>query len=263
MSDWRTYDSVADTYERVHAPRLADVARDLASMTSLPPVSRVLDVGTGTGVAAQVFVDEGHGVVGVDESLEMLRVARRVRPGIPVAAAQVLDLPFGDGLFDAAVGNFVLAHFNKVDTALFDIIRVLRPGGRVAFSSWADSVDAYQEAWREMVEQVVPREMLEPAWAEAAPGHERFRHRVAVEEALIDAGLRHVRTEIAKYHWTYSLDDYLEGLEVWATGRFVRDMLGERGWEDFRARTRAVFAERFPDPLNDFREAVLAVATKV
>lgn len=263
MGDWRTYDSVADTYERVHAPRLADVARDLASMLSLPPPSRVLDVGTGTGVAADVFAQDGHAVIGVDESVEMLRVARRERPRVPVAAAEALDLPFGDGGFDAAVGNFVLAHFTKVDTALFDIIRVLKPGGRVAFSSWADGVDAYQETWREMVEQVVPREMLEPAYAEAAPGHERFRRRVTVEEALIDAGLRHVRTEVAKYHWTYSLDDYLDGLEVWATGRFVRDMLGESGWADFKARTRAVFADRFPDPLNDFREAVLAIATKV
>jgi ubiquinone/menaquinone biosynthesis C-methylase UbiE len=263
MSDWRTYDGVADTYERVHASRFADVARGLLAMTALPPGSRVLDVGTGTGVAAQVFAADGHSVAGIDESLEMLRIARRVRPQVPVAAAQALDLPFGPGVFDAAVGNFVLAHFNKVDTALFDIIRVLKPGGRVAFSSWADGVDAYQETWREMVEQVVPREMLAPAWAEAAPGHDKFRRRVAVEEALIDAGLRHVRSEIAKYHWTYSLDDYLDGLEVWATGRFVRDMLGERGWEDFKGRTRAVFVERFPDPLNDFREAVLAVATKV
>jgi ubiquinone/menaquinone biosynthesis C-methylase UbiE len=263
MSDWRTYDRVADTYERVHAPRLGEVARDLATMADLPAASRVIDVGTGTGVAAGVFADRGHHVVGIDESFEMLQVGRRVHPELPLAAAQALDLPFRDGAFDAAVGNFVLAHFTKVDTALYDIIRVVRPSGRFAFSSWADGNDAYTDTWREMVEQVVPREMLEPAYQEAAPGHEKFRQRVSVEEALIDAGLRHVRTEVAKYHWTYSLDDYLDGLEVWATGRFVRDMLGESGWADFKARTRAVFADRFPDPLNDFREVVLAVATKV
>lgn len=263
MSDWRTYDRVADTYERVHAPRLGEVARDLARMVDLPASSRVIDVGTGTGVAAQVFADQGHAAAGIDESLEMLRVAQRVHPDLPLAAAQALDLPFRDGAFDAAVGNFVLAHFTKVDTALFDVMRVVRAGGRFAFSSWADGADAYTDTWREMVEQVVPREMLEPAYQEAAPGHEKFRRRVSVEEALIDAGLRHVRTEVAKYHWTYSLDDYLDGLEVWATGRFVRDMLGESAWADFKARVRAVFADRFPDPLNDFREVVLAVATKV
>ena len=42
------------------------------------------------------------------------------------------------------MGNFVLAHFTKYETALFDMMRVLQPGGRVAFSSWSDGVDAYQ-----------------------------------------------------------------------------------------------------------------------
>ena len=263
MSDWRTYDDVAEIYERVHAPRFAEVARDLLALAQLEAASRVLDIGTGTGIAAQVLTEAGHHPVGIDESLGMLEVGHRVRPRLPLAAAQALDLPFRGGTFDAAVGSFVLAHFTKVDTALFDVIRVVRPGGRIAFSSWADGVDAYQETWRELIEAVVPREMLAPAYAEAAPGHERFRRRGPVEEVLIDAGLRHARTEVAKYRWVYPLDDYLDGLSVWATGRFVRDMLGPAGWEDFRARAHTVFAERFPDPLNDFREVVLAVATKV
>jgi hypothetical protein len=49
---------------------------------------------------------------------------------------------------------------------------------------------------------------------------------------------------------------------VWATGRFVKDMLGASGWASLQERTRAVFAERFPDPLNDFREVIIATATK-
>ncbi|MGZ8629563.1 MAG: class I SAM-dependent methyltransferase [Actinomycetota bacterium] len=262
MNDWRTYDDVAETYERVHATRFAEVARDLVEMIGLSDGARVLDVGTGTGVAAQVAADGGASAVGIDESLGMLRVARRERPKVPVVAAQAIDLPFGPGRFDAVLGSFVLAHFNKVETALFDIARVLRVQGRVGFSSWTDGVDAYQQTWRELVESVVPREMLAPAYAEAAPWHERFRSRTAVEEALIDAGFRSVRTEVAKYHWTYSLDDYLDGLQVWATGRFVRNMLGESGWASLRERARAAFSERFPDPLNDFREVILATATK-
>ena len=262
MSDWRTYDDVAETYERVHAPKLAEVARDLLELMGLADGDRVLDIGTGTGVASQVAADMGSAAVGIDESIGMLRVAVRERPKVPVVAAQAIDLPFGPGCFDAAIGSFVLAHFTKVETALFDITRVLRPGGSVAFSSWSDGVDAYQDAWRGLVESVVPREMLAPAYAEAAPWHERFKSRTAVEEALIDAGFRSVRTEVAKYHWTYPLDEYLDGLQVWATGRFVKEMLGESGWAALRERARATFAERFPDPLNDFREVILATATK-
>jgi SAM-dependent methyltransferase len=181
---------------------------------------------------------------------------------VPVVAAEALDEPFRRATFDAVIGSFVLAHFNKVETALFDIDRVLRAGGRIGFTSWADGVDAYQQTWREMIESVVPREILAPAYAEAAPWHERFRSRTAVEETLVDAGFRSVRTEVTKYHWTYPLDEYLDGLQVWATGRFVKDMLGASGWASLQERTRAVFAERFPDPLNDFREVIIATATK-
>jgi hypothetical protein len=39
-------------------------------------------------------------------------------------------------------------------------------------------------------------------------------------------------------------------------------MLGEDGWTAFRTRVRAVFAERFADPLNDFRDVILAVGTR-
>lgn len=262
MRDWRTYDDVAETYERVHAPRLAEVARDLVEMIDLPDGASVLDVGTGTGVAAQAAADAGATVVGVDESLGMLLVARRERPKIPVAAALAIDLPFGPGRFDAVLGAFVLAHFDKIDTALFDIARVLRRGGRVGFTSWSDRDDAYQQAWRELVASVVPREMLASAYAGAAPGHERFKSRSNVEEALIDAGFRSVRTETVQYRWSYSLDDYLDGLGVWATGRFARSMLGEAGWSALLERARALFAERFPDPLNDFRDVILASATK-
>jgi ubiquinone/menaquinone biosynthesis C-methylase UbiE len=266
MNDWRTYDLVADAYERVHAPRFVEPARDLVAIANPPAGGRVLDLGTGTGVAAEAALEsvgpEGL-VVGVDGSTRMLEVARRVRPGLLLASAEAIDLPFSNSTFDAVLGNFVLAHFRKVQTALYDAIRVLRPGGRLAMSAWSDAPDTFQTAFLELVENVVPRELLEPAWADVIPGHERFRSRAAIEQAFADAGLRHVRTEPRRYRWVYTLDDYLDGLEVFATGRFVRSMLGEQGWTSFRERVRATFAERFADPLNDVRDVILAVGTKV
>ena len=262
MSDWRSYDGVAQTYQRVHAPRLAEVARDLIELASIGPGDSVLDVGVGTGAAASQAEDAGAHVTGVDPSIGMLRVAREVHPKIRVAGASAVDLPFANGVFDAVIGNFVIAHFRKVDTALFDIMRVIRTGGGVAFSSWSDGPDAYQQTWTDLIESVVPREMLEPAYAQAAPWHEKFRNRNALEQALIDAGLRHVRTETRRYRWTYPRAEYLEGLEVWATGRFVREMLGESGWKDLMARAESEFTQRFPDPLNDFRDVILAIGKK-
>lgn len=259
MDDWRTYDSVAELYGRVHAPRFAEAAQDLVRALEVVEGDRVLDVGTGTGVGVEAATNVAATAVGVDRSIAMLAVGRRAHPSLPLLAAQVVDLPFRDRTFDVAMGNFVLAHFVKVETALFDVRRVLRPDGRVGFTAWADGKDAFQDTWLELVENVVPRDMLAPAYAAAAPGHERLKHPEAIVETLRQAGFRRVRAERRRYQWTYARDELVEGLGTWTVGRFVREMLGESGWASLMERTRAAFADRFPDPLNDFRDVIVAV----
>jgi len=78
----------------------------------------------------------------------------------------------------------------------------------------------------------------------------------------MEAGIRHVRTEVRRYRFVYPLDEYVEGLTTWATGRFVRSMLGESAFASFLERARAVFHERFADPVNDFREVLFATGSK-
>lgn len=262
MDDWRSYDTVAETYERIHAPRLAEPASDLVALTRIRPGWKVLDVGTGTGVAARAAAAAGADVVGIDEAYGMLRTAVTANGALPVATAIAIDLPFRDGAFDAVIANFVLAHFTKYKTALHDMKRVVRAGGRLGFTAWADGQDELTRTWLELVETVVPREILQPAMDQRLPWRERFRDRQAVEEALMVAGLRQIRTEVRTYRFRYSLDEYVEGLSTWATGRFVRYMLGETAFASFLERARGVFAERFADPVNDSREVLFATGTK-
>ena len=86
MDDWRSYDDVAETYERVHAPRFVQVADDLVAQAGIGEGHLLLDIGTGTGIAAEAATKVGARVVGIDESMGMLRrgppsASRRGRGG--------------------------------------------------------------------------------------------------------------------------------------------------------------------------------------
>jgi ubiquinone/menaquinone biosynthesis C-methylase UbiE len=264
MDDWRSYDGVAAPYERANGSRLAGPARDLiALLGELPAGARVLDVGTGTGITAHAAAEAGAGlVVGVDPSVPMLATGAASRDGFRPVAGRAIDLPFRDATFDLVTGSFVLNHFTKYTTALYDIVRVIRHGGRLGLATWGPGVDELQRTWRELVSTVVGGDMLRDVLQQAVPWEDRFAQRGPLEEALIDAGLQHVRTEPKRYRFVYSIEEFLDGREAAATGRFIRSMLGEAGWVSFRDRARGVFTDRFSDPLNDFRDVILAVATK-
>jgi ubiquinone/menaquinone biosynthesis C-methylase UbiE len=263
MTDWRVFDSVAEVYDRVRVPVHAGPARDLVDLAAPPPGGRVLDVGTGTGVAAEAaaaVVGPGGVVVGIDQSLPMLRMARP-RHG-RVVAAQAIDLPFRDGTFDVVLANFVIAFFAKYETALFDMLRVLRPGGTLGVSWWEGGQDEFGKTWTELAETFATKELLRDAAQRAIPWNERFRDRRRLEETLRDAGLREVHVHRRQYRTMVSQADYLAGRETSTEGRFLRETLGDRLWERFSERIAGAFKERFPDPLGDTNDVLIAVGKK-
>jgi ubiquinone/menaquinone biosynthesis C-methylase UbiE len=254
---------VAETYARVHAPRTALPGRDLVEITQIAPGGRVLDVGTGTGVVARAAHDAGAGlVVGVDPSVSMLQQARRGSEGPRFAAAEAIDLPFRAASFDVVLAAFTLSHFTKADTALFDLLRVLRPGGRLGASAWGPGNDDFSSAWSEVAEEFAEHEILQDAYNRAMPGAERFSDAGRLKDALHEAGLRDIRIDRREYRFQMTAEEYLVGKETASTGRFLRQMLGEEFWDTFRSRTRAVFGERFPPTFNDFRDVILAAGHK-
>jgi ubiquinone/menaquinone biosynthesis C-methylase UbiE len=241
------------------------VAADLVAASGVAPGMRVLDVGTGTGVAAAAAADRvgGEGLaVGVDASLPMLSTGHAVRPAAMLVGGEAIDLPFRDGTFDIVTANFVLHHFTRYDTALFDMLRVTRPSGRIAVSTWGANIDDLERTWRALLEERMGPDMLRDVQKQASPWRMRFEDRGLLEETLVDAGLRSIRTERREYRFTFRLAEWIEGRAALPTGRFVRQMLGEQLFASFLDRVRSVFADRFSDPLNDFRDVWFATGVK-
>jgi ubiquinone/menaquinone biosynthesis C-methylase UbiE len=263
--DWRAYDPIAEDYARVQGPRTALVVADLMTLARVDGGHRVLDVGTGTGVGARAaasVVGPGGVAIGIDSALGMLRVAIREAGDARYAQAEAIDLPFPDRTFDRVIACFVLSHFTRYETALFDMLRVMKPAGRLGAASWGPSADEFSRAWDEVAYQFAGKEMLGDAYHRAMPWSERFSDPGSMKEALYDAGLRELVVEKREYRFEMSAEDYLVSREIAATGRFLHQMLGEGLWENFRERTRAVFAGRFPSRFYDFRDVLLAAGTK-
>jgi ubiquinone/menaquinone biosynthesis C-methylase UbiE len=254
-SDWRAYDEVAEDYARAVAPHFAPIAADLVAFAEIPAGGRLLDVGTGTGTVLRAA--GSYAAVGVDPSPPMLRHAI----GLAVAAADTINLPFRNDTFHAATVQFVLPLFTKLDTALFDIIRVLRPGGVLAVATWEGGEDELSKTWRELTERAVGEEMMRDEMRELEPQSEVSENKARLEQALRDAGLHPVRVERRKYKIQMSRDDYVTEKTTHPRARFVRAMLRAE-WPQFIEQVRATYAATFPETLVDFRDVLLAAGTK-
>lgn len=97
---------------------------------------RVLDVACGPGYAAEAAVARGASAVGIDFSSGMVEEARRRYPSVEFREGDAEQLPLPDSSFDAVILNYGMLHLARPELALSEAHRVLRPGGRLAFTVW-------------------------------------------------------------------------------------------------------------------------------
>jgi SAM-dependent methyltransferase len=132
----RTARSPAEVYEEFFVPALFQPwTRVVADAAEIGPGQSVLDVACGTGVLACAVaerVEPGGSVVGLDPNEEMLQVAHRKSDTIEWRIGRGEEIPFPNETFDAVVSQFGIMFFEDPVEALREMMRVLRPGGRLA-----------------------------------------------------------------------------------------------------------------------------------
>src|ERR1700691_412372 len=115
-------------------------AAQLVKFAAVGAGQQVLDVGCGTGVAAITAARAGAKVSGIDLTPELLE---RARANSQIAEVEVdwregdaEQLPYGDAAFDVVLSQFGHMFAPRPGVALSEMLRVLKPGGTIAFSTW-------------------------------------------------------------------------------------------------------------------------------
>ena len=124
------YDSVWSSSTRQFIPPLLDAA-DISGKMS------ILDVGCGPGYVSAAAAERGAIPIGLDFSAEMIAIAKKMFPQIEFRHGDAQNLPFPNASFDRVVANFALLHLADPERACAEAARVLKPGGRFAFTTWA------------------------------------------------------------------------------------------------------------------------------
>jgi SAM-dependent methyltransferase len=131
------WERVAEKYDSTWASSTRQFIAPLLDAAEVAAGMSVLDVGCGPGYVSAAAADRKATPVGLDFSREMVRIARRTFPAIEFREGDAQNLPFPNETFDRVVSNFALLHLADPERACSEACRVLKPGGRFAFTTWA------------------------------------------------------------------------------------------------------------------------------
>jgi SAM-dependent methyltransferase len=116
------------------------VAAQLVKHAKVHQGQRVLDVGCGTGVVAVTAARLGARATGLDLTPALLQRAREnsqvAGVGIEWREGDAENLPFDDGAFDVVLSQFAHIFAPRPEVAIAQMLRVLKPGGTIAFATW-------------------------------------------------------------------------------------------------------------------------------
>jgi demethylmenaquinone methyltransferase/2-methoxy-6-polyprenyl-1,4-benzoquinol methylase len=159
------FDAVAPRYDLVDTVMSAGLVhwwrRQTLRALAPAPGQRVLDLAAGTGTSAMAVARFGASVVACDFSEGMLRRGqarlRGARRAVALVGGDAAALPFADASFDQVTISFGLRNVQDVPTALAELLRVTKPGGRLVICEFSRPVwRPYRAVYRWYLTRAVP-----------------------------------------------------------------------------------------------------------
>ncbi len=179
-------------------------------LDSLPPNSKVLDIGCGNGKNMTYALNrQDLQIYGIEHSQALTDIC--IQKGLNVIQGDALSLPFENNTFDAIIMIAVIHHINPLEhyTVLKEIKRVLKPTSKCLISNWAveQPVDAKRQfvkglnmvTWKDKEDNPLPYWVMDKTMAE------EFTH-------FLPSGLKCINLEWDGGNWYFTLH-YLDGSE--------------------------------------------------
>jgi SAM-dependent methyltransferase len=227
----------AGHYERI-AELIVRGAERLVELADVRPGERVLDVATGTGNVALLAAGRSAQVTGVDLTPELFEVARER------AADQDLDvdlvvgdaeaLPFPDHRFDVVLSAFGVQYAPRRQRTAAELVRVCRPGGRIAVANWtpASAAGRYIDLINNRFD-VSSRALSPTAWGDPEE-----------VDRLFDGQRMRVSTELDLIRWEFASVDECVGFfeENFGCAATARRVLEPERWATLRSDMGLLFS---------------------
>lgn len=168
----------------------------LIDAVSLAAGEHVLDIGCGSGAFLRQLSGIGAKVAGVDPSSGILDLARHASPGADIRRGSFDVLPWPDATFDVVMAVNALQFADDMTDGLRQVMRVVRPGGRIGIANWAEARHNDIEA-------------VEAALGEVTDIDEDYRCEGGLERLFKSAGVAVLDAGMVTVDWHVSDDEAL------------------------------------------------------
>jgi SAM-dependent methyltransferase len=229
-------------YEDAFARLTRQAIGPLLDAVELRQGMRLLDIATGPGYVAAAAAARGARAVGIDFSAPMVARARELNPAIEFQEGDAEALPFPDASFDAAVMNFGILHLARPEQAMNQAARVVKPGGRFAFTAWAKPEEAVGFG---IILNAIQSHGNPDVQLPQGPPFFRFSDQAECDRTLREAGFSDVTVARIPQVWRFNAPDEL--LEAFYNGG---------------VRIKAILRAQSSDALQTIRVAVREAAEK-